>query len=62
MAERRDQRNSTSKNQQLLMLLFVENEVIISNTEENLQKTVYKLNNNRTLFKYICTENKTDGI
>ena len=44
MAERRHQRNSTSKNQQLLMLLFVDNEVIISNTEDNVQKAVYKLN------------------
>jgi len=26
------------------MLLFVDNEVIISNTEDNLQKAVYKLN------------------
>ena len=32
------------KNQQLLMLLFADNEVIISNTEDNLQKAVYKLN------------------
>jgi len=44
MAERRHQMNSTSKNQQLLMLLFVDKEVLISNTEDNLQKAVYKLN------------------
>jgi predicted GTPase len=33
-----------SKNQQLLTLLFADNEVIISNTEDNLQKAVHKLN------------------
>ena len=31
-------------NQQLLMLLFANNQVIISNTEDNLQKAAYKLN------------------
>jgi len=31
-------------NQQLLTLLFADNQVTISNTEGNLQKTAYKLN------------------
>jgi len=43
MAERRHKRNSTFKNQQLWMLLFAY-QVIISNTEDDLQKAVYKLN------------------
>jgi Reverse transcriptase (RNA-dependent DNA polymerase). len=33
-----------SKNQQLLRLLFADDQVIISNTEDNLQKAAYKLN------------------
>jgi hypothetical protein len=49
------------------MLLFANNQVIISNTEDNLQKAVYKLNqiiiinNNNGLI--ICAQKKkTDGI
>ena len=33
-----------SKNQQLLTLLFADDQVIISETEEYLQKAAYKLN------------------
>jgi hypothetical protein len=44
MAERRHKRNSTFKNHQLLKPLFVAEHFIISNTEDNLQKAVYKLN------------------
>jgi ribosomal protein RSM22 (predicted rRNA methylase) len=33
-----------SKNQQLSTLLFVDDQVIIADTEDNLQKAVYKLN------------------
>jgi len=32
-----------SKNQQLSMLLFANDQVIIADTEDNLQKTVHKL-------------------
>jgi len=51
-----------SKNKLLLTLLFADHQVIIFNTEGNLQKAIYKLNHNSTWFNYICTENKTDGI
>ena len=51
-----------SKNKLLLTLLFGDHQVIIFNTEDNLQKATCKLNHNRTWFNYICTENKTDGI
>jgi hypothetical protein len=40
MAERRHKRNSTFKYQQLLNPLFATE----SNTQDNLQKSVYKLN------------------
>jgi hypothetical protein len=51
------------KNQQLLILLFGNDQVIIPNKEDNLQKAVYKLNQDtRTWFNNICTDNKTDGI
>jgi len=33
-----------SKNQQLLTLLFADDQVIIADTEDNLQKTAHKLN------------------
>jgi hypothetical protein len=37
--------------------------VMISNTEDNLQKAVYKLNQIIIeRFNYICTENKAGGI
>jgi hypothetical protein len=44
MAERRHKRNSTSKKSTTVMLLFADAQVIISYTEDNLQKVVYKLN------------------
>jgi hypothetical protein len=44
------------------MLLFADDQVIIANTEDNLQKAAHKLNDNRIWFKYIVTENKIDGI
>jgi len=37
-----------SKNKLLLTLLFADDQVIIFNTEDNLQKATYKLNHNRT--------------
>jgi hypothetical protein len=43
MAERRLSRNSTSK-QQLLPLLFAYDQIILSNTKDNMQKTAFKLN------------------
>ena len=44
MEERRHKRNPTFKNQQLLILLFADEQITISNTEDNLLKAVYKLN------------------
>jgi hypothetical protein len=44
MVQRRHKRISTSKNQQLLTLLFADDQVMISNTQDNLQKAAYKLN------------------
>jgi hypothetical protein len=44
MAKRGHNRNSNLKNQQLLTLLFADGQVIISNTEDNLQKAAHKLN------------------
>jgi hypothetical protein len=43
-------------------MLFADEHIIIFNTEDNLQKAAYKLNNNRTWLKYIHTENKTNNI
>jgi hypothetical protein len=39
-----DKRISTSKNQQLLTLLFADDQVVISNTEDDLQKAACKFN------------------
>jgi len=44
MEERRDKRNSTFKNLQLLTLLFADKQITISNTEDNLLQAAYKLN------------------
>jgi hypothetical protein len=63
MTERRHKRKCTFKNQQLLTLLLANDQLIISSTEDILQKAAYKLNkiiteHSLTLF----TENKSDGI
>ena len=44
MAERRRNRNCTSKNQQLLTLCFADYQLVMSNTQDNVQKAVCKLN------------------
>jgi len=52
-----------SKNQQLSTVLFADDQVIIADTEDNLQKVAHKLN--QIIKEYgltICTENKIDGI
>jgi hypothetical protein len=51
-----------SKNK-LLTLLFADDQVIISNTEDNLQRAAHKLNQIITIwFNCICTENKINDI
>jgi hypothetical protein len=59
MAKRRHNRNPTfQKNKRLLTLLFADDQLIISNTEDKLQKVAHKLNQIITIwFNYICTEN-----
>ena len=44
MVQKRHKRISTSKNQQQLTLLFAEDQVMICDTEDSLQKAAYKLN------------------
>ena len=44
MAKSRHNQNETHKNQQLSMLLFADNQVVIADTEDNLQKAAHKLN------------------
>jgi len=44
MTERRHKRNSTLKHQLLLTLLFADDQVVVSNREDNLWKAACKLN------------------
>ena len=44
MAEKIHNRNSTFKNQQLLTLLFADEQITTSNTEDSFLNAVYKLN------------------
>jgi ribosomal protein RSM22 (predicted rRNA methylase) len=59
MAERRHNRNPLSKKQQLLTLLFADDQVIISNTEGTLQKAVHKLNQMTTQHSLTISVQKT---
>jgi hypothetical protein len=49
-----------SKNKQLLTLLFPDDQVIISNTEDKLQKAAHKVN--QIITKYGLTIKKISGI
>jgi hypothetical protein len=62
MPERRLKTNSTFKKSTNVSAVIADDQVIIFNTEDNLQKAAYKLNNNRTQLNYIFRENKTNGI
>jgi len=64
MVKTRQNRNQTSKNQQLSMLLFADNQVITADTEDNIQKAAYKLNQIITEygFKISVQEKKINGI
>jgi len=46
------------------MLLFADDQVVIADTEDNLQKSAHKLNQIITEYglTVICTENKIYGI
>jgi hypothetical protein len=60
MEERRHLRNSTSK-QQLLPFLFADDQSILSNTKDNMRKTVCKLNQIIAAGDLtISVQNKTD--
>jgi hypothetical protein len=48
-----------SKNKQLLTLLFADDQVIISNTEDKLQKVTHKLNQIITEYGLIISVQKT---
>jgi len=54
------------QNQQLLTQLLANGQVVISDTEDNLQKAAYEFNEiiteRSSTFNCICTENNTDGI
>ena len=52
-----------SKNQQLSTLLFAEDQFMIADREDNLQRAAHKLNQIITEYGLtICTENKIGGI
>ena len=59
MEERRHKRNSTITNQQLLALLFADEQITISNTEDNLLKAAYKLNQIITEYGLTISVEKT---
>jgi len=48
-----------SKNQQMSKLLFADNQVIIADTEDNLQKAVHKLNQRITEYGLTISIQKT---
>ena len=51
-----------SKNQQLSTLLFADDQVIITNTEDNLQKAAYKLNQIITEYSLTISVQKTKSM
>ena len=51
-----------SKNQQLSTLLFVDDQVIIADTEDNLQKAVHKLNQIITEYGLTISVQKTKSM
>ena len=51
-----------SKNQQLSTLLFADNQVIMANTEDNLQKAAYKLNQIITEYSLSISVQKTKSM
>jgi hypothetical protein len=61
MAKRRYNRNTSYKNKLLLTLLFADDHVIISNTEDNLKKSAHKLNQ-ITEYGLIISAQKTKSM
>jgi hypothetical protein len=59
MEERRHKRNTPFKNQQLLTLLFADKQITISNTEDNLLKAAYTLNQITTEHSLTVSVQKT---
>jgi len=59
MAKSRHNRNQTSKKQQLSALLFAEDQVIIADTEGNLQKAAHKFNQIITEYGLTISVQKT---
>jgi hypothetical protein len=51
-----------SKNKQLLTLLFADIQVILSNTEDNLQKAAHKLNQIITEYSLTISVQKTKSM
>jgi len=62
MAKSRHNGNLIFKNQQLSMLLFVDEQLIIGNTEYTLQKAAYKLNQIITEYGLIIAVQKTESM
>jgi len=59
MAKSRHNRNQTlKKKQQLSTLLFADDQVIIADTEDNLQKAVHKLNQIITEYGFTISVHK----
>jgi hypothetical protein len=62
MAKRRYNRKPTFRSKLLLTLLFADDQVIISNTENNLQKADHKLNQILTEYGLTMSVQKTKSM
>jgi hypothetical protein len=65
MAERKHKRIPLPQNQHMFTLLFSDDQIPISNTDENMQEAACKSNQTiteRGVTNHICTESKTDGF
>jgi len=59
MTKSRHKRNQTFKNQQLSTMLFADDQVIVADTEDILQKAVHKLNQIITEYDLTISVQKT---
>ena len=62
MAKTRPNRNQTLKTQQLSNLLFADDQFIIADTEDNLQKAAHKLNQVITEYGLTISVQKTKSM